>query len=650
MKIKRLSWFLVALTLLALCPGFAAISMEASAEDVNLDRISGTNRYETAVAISQSGWLTAQTVVLARGDSYADALTGVPLAYALDAPMLLTSKDRLSEATKAEILRLNATKVYILGGISAVSDAVETELAGMGLEIIRLSGANRYATAALVARELAKISLPQKIVLAYALDFPDALAAASYAAELGYPILLVRRDVLPPETETMIGELGIEDFIVVGGTKVISETLVSSLPSAHRISGANRYETAVALAKYFHPSSERIYLATGLNFADAITGGALAAKTGNGMLLVQRYKIPETVKDYIDSSSCSEIIAFGGTGAVGDSVLQKAAGLELRGNTAGNTSNWGEVAFFEGWVYYTDRNYGGVYRMRSDGSNKQKIADVWVQNLNIVDGWVYYTILNSSGLNRMKTDGSAKTKVTSRHVFSVNIVDGWIYYTAQNSIERMRCDGTGTELLLEYPGGKFPTEFRHLTVTGGYMYYEVTEYINLAELHRGERMNLTTRQTEILREDWSDMIVDGDWVYYTYFDFCPEIPVGIYRFSLNGENLQHFFGDTYYTSITYMNVADGWIYFEMSERDESYHGSVSCLYRIDTDGTNLMKLSNVDGLSSYASIGKIYIADGWIYFYIVLTDIPDSYKTPYRLVRMRCDGGETELLYSWPDK
>src|SRR5699024_6856343 len=84
--------------------------------DPTVDRINGDSRYDTAVEISQAGWESADTVVLTRGDEYADALTGVPLAKQLDAPILLTRTHRLVESTLAEIERLGAKEVVILGG------------------------------------------------------------------------------------------------------------------------------------------------------------------------------------------------------------------------------------------------------------------------------------------------------------------------------------------------------------------------------------------------------------------------------------------------------------------------------------------------------------------------------------------------------
>jgi putative cell wall-binding protein len=78
-----------------------------------LERISGANRWATAVEISQEGWDSASVVVLANGRNYPDALAAVPLAYALDAPILLTEADELVEEAED-----------VFGGTGAVSTTV----------------------------------------------------------------------------------------------------------------------------------------------------------------------------------------------------------------------------------------------------------------------------------------------------------------------------------------------------------------------------------------------------------------------------------------------------------------------------------------------------------------------------------------------
>lgn len=93
-----------------------------------VDRVSGPDRFNTAIQVSKEGWETSNTVIIARSDDYADALAATPLAYQLDAPILLTSTTSLNADTKAEIKRLKAKKVIILGGTGAISDKVQKEI------------------------------------------------------------------------------------------------------------------------------------------------------------------------------------------------------------------------------------------------------------------------------------------------------------------------------------------------------------------------------------------------------------------------------------------------------------------------------------------------------------------------------------------
>jgi lactocepin len=157
-------------------------------------RISGSDRYATSVEVSKSGWSSASVVVLARGDHYADALAGVPLAYRLGAPILLVEPNRLPSVTRQELVRLGASQVIILGGTGAVSTGVANSLKNMGLEVERIAGdSDRFDTAAKIAARVAPYGV-NAVVVANGRNFPDALAAAPYAAVAGYPILLVERD------------------------------------------------------------------------------------------------------------------------------------------------------------------------------------------------------------------------------------------------------------------------------------------------------------------------------------------------------------------------------------------------------------------------------------------------------------------------
>jgi putative cell wall-binding protein len=313
---------------------FTILNMENWKEyfdSLKSERISGKDRYETAVAISKKGWSKADTVVIARGDDYADALTGVPYAYQLDAPILLTNKTVISDSVKAEILRLGAKNIIILGGTGAVSETVKKTLEGLGLKVERIGGRDRYETAALIAAKL-KASGRTKAVLVSGQNFADALAVSSYAAINGHPILLTTKDTLPEATKKSISSLGISSIIIAGGEGRISNAIAAKLPVEKRLAGKDRYATSLEIAKHFNIETNQIAVATGDDFADAITGSVLAAKQKNTMLMVKGNEgispyISSTLQDYINSINPQKVTIFGGVGAVNNKVMEAIKSL-----------------------------------------------------------------------------------------------------------------------------------------------------------------------------------------------------------------------------------------------------------------------------------------------------------------------------------
>lgn len=284
-------------------------------------RLAGRNRYETAVKVSKDGWATSESVVLARGDQYADALAGATLAYSLDAPILLTNPTKLTEVTATEIERLGASKVYILGGDGAVGANVVNALKAMGLTTERISGSNRYKTAAKISEIVAPTGT-DRVILTSGMDFPDALSAGAYAARHGIPILLTRGDRLSPEAEAAIEKLNATTTILIGGEAVLSRVIEGAVPGAVRIVGNNRYGTSVKVAEYFSPGSSKIYVATGLQFADALSGAVLAAKNDSGILLVGK-TVPSSVGNYLFNAGFTEIVIFGGEGAISEDLADQ---------------------------------------------------------------------------------------------------------------------------------------------------------------------------------------------------------------------------------------------------------------------------------------------------------------------------------------
>lgn len=282
------------------------------------DRLSGASRVETAIAVAQEGWPSgAGTVILTREDNYPDALTGTPLSKKYDAPILFTNRLTLTPATAAEIARLGAKKVIILGGSGAVSEAIESKLK-QNYTVQRIGGADRYDTAAKIAAEL---GYKGKAVITTGQDFHDALVVAPQAAYQGIPILLTQPDSLPAVIQAALQSIAPTETIVVGNPSAVSNNVLGRLTNARRISGSDIYETAVLVAKDFGANTERVFLATGKDFPDALSGSAIAAKFKSPILFVGD-PLSSYVKQYLGDNKQNDttIHLLGGTGAIPDTV------------------------------------------------------------------------------------------------------------------------------------------------------------------------------------------------------------------------------------------------------------------------------------------------------------------------------------------
>ena len=298
-------------------------------------RIAGGNRYDTAAAISQKYMVSADTVVLASGLNYADALAGVPLASKLNAPLLLTSDKDLNASTLAEIRRLGAKKVIILGGEGAVSEVVEKKLQAEALETERIFGKTRYSTAAAIAEKVNEN--PTDIFFVYGNDYPDALSVSAAAAAKNAPIIYLTKDGdLNADTAAYLAALKekkcVKNAYVIGGAGVISDDMAGKAAEAlgtgsvTRISGKNRYLTCIEVNKKFADvlTGESICVATGNDFPDALAGCVFAAQREMPMILVSNNLSAEQT-EYLSSKTAENIYVIGGTGVVSDEIAQKVA-------------------------------------------------------------------------------------------------------------------------------------------------------------------------------------------------------------------------------------------------------------------------------------------------------------------------------------
>lgn len=292
-----------------------------AAPKVAASRIAGPDRIATAIDTSMATFGPGQAgaAVLARDDTFPDALAGTFLAADKHGPVLLTDPTQLDSRVSAELQRIlpAGSTVYILGGSGAMAPAVASAVEALGYHVTTLAGSDRFGTAVAVAQALGPVT---SVLLTTGDDFPDALsAAAAYAP--GRAILLTDGTTMPSATASYMASINPARVWAVGGPAAGADS------SATALVGADRYATAVTVARTFAPTPTLVGLAVGTAFPDALAAGARLAAMGSPLLLTQPDSLPSVTASYLAGagSQLTEIEVYGGTAAVSTTVMQAAA-------------------------------------------------------------------------------------------------------------------------------------------------------------------------------------------------------------------------------------------------------------------------------------------------------------------------------------
>lgn len=306
--------------------------------EADTDRIAGGTRIQTAIEASQGRYPDgAPVAIIARADLYPDALAGGPLARATDGPILLTSRDGLEGDVAAEITRLGAAKVYLLGGPIALSREVEDAVGALPTvtDMVRVEGDDRFGTAVGIRDELAAIA-GADADHAYVVEgadadptrgWPDAVSVSALASFQGRPILLVETDRMPEATADALQGI---DATIIGGSVAIGAAVTGAIEAAadtvDRIAGDTRYETSRRVTeRSFEAGLERqvLTLVSGGNWPDALVGGPLVAKSTGAFMLVHPTDLTQsvpTLRFMDDHGPFADVDLFGGTVAISTEV------------------------------------------------------------------------------------------------------------------------------------------------------------------------------------------------------------------------------------------------------------------------------------------------------------------------------------------
>lgn len=192
--------------------------------------------------------------------------------------------------------------------------------------INRVSGNTRYDTMASLCQK-GNWGQGSTVVLAYGANYPDALAAAALAGDADAPILLTDSSQLTEQAKTEIARLSPSKILAVGGPNAISEGVLSSAKNAapnaeiKRIWGQTRYETSLNIMGELCGRSNTVIVATGTNFADALSISPYSYATGSPVILCDPSTgLSEDALTKIRNGGYTNAVIVGGKNAVSTSV------------------------------------------------------------------------------------------------------------------------------------------------------------------------------------------------------------------------------------------------------------------------------------------------------------------------------------------
>ena len=375
---KALVSLLIMVMVLGVCVPMTTLEVNAESK---VTRIYGEDSYKTSFKVADVlkkflGVSKFDSIILASGNNYPDAISGSSLAAMAKAPILRVRNGLFSDVVTYvnKNLKKGGT-VYILGGTAAVSSKFNNAYdASLNANVVRLGGANRYETNIKILEEADRLyglankgKVDKTVIVCTGQYWADALTAGA----TGHPILLVNDKMYNVQKKYLEGR-GKSTINIVGGTVAVNNTVATSLKNygtVSRITGKNRFDTAVQIAKkYFGSKPSRIILAYGDNYADGLSAGPLAQTMKCPILLTSgKYNIATAYNYQVDAGKPDTTI-IGGTGVI-SSKLAAASNLFKKGYNAFGSSyvyinNAGKIvtSSFKDTGYTVSPNAGGFIK------------------------------------------------------------------------------------------------------------------------------------------------------------------------------------------------------------------------------------------------------------------------------------------------
>ncbi|MFA6809035.1 MAG: cell wall-binding repeat-containing protein, partial [Eubacteriales bacterium] len=301
------------------------VENELKANGLQICRLQGNNRFETAASIATTAVKNSDQAYLASGSSFADALSISSYAASKGIPLLLTEKDKVPDATLNALKLLGVKKVTLIGGEGVISPNVKEQLES-SFQVDRLGGANRYLTNIAILNSLDYDT--SQILVATGTAFPDALAGSVLAAKNSNPILLVPKADIPSQTITYLNTYRpeVNKFSILGGWGVINyeiESIVRTGTFHPRISlhfwdGRGNYSTYVKQLSYVPDNLTDYIDILSPNFTGILNDdGSFGSR-------FETLDYPQKIVALGQSYGAKVVPLIGGSGETADSILQSS--------------------------------------------------------------------------------------------------------------------------------------------------------------------------------------------------------------------------------------------------------------------------------------------------------------------------------------
>lgn len=340
---------------------------------VPVDKLIGSNRFETAIKISQKGWNKSDNVIVVNKNASIAGVIATPLATTYGAPVLLTDKNSTPANIITEIKRLEAKNIIVVGSNNDVASGAINELKKTGASVSSISGNNTSELSLNIAKAIDEKHDVNKVYVANGANGQiDALTIAAKAGEDKQPIILTEKNSINSSVYNWLKSESLSDAYVIGGENVVSndvlnkiDSVVSADVSKNRVYGSDRHETnAAVIKKFYHDKNLRaVFVAKSDELIDALACGPFAAKKQSPILINPTNYVSARHTENLNTYKAEKVYQVGG--GITSKVMTSIANSVSKHNSNTNTNSSNNTVVL-------DAGHGGSDSGAVSGSRREK--------------------------------------------------------------------------------------------------------------------------------------------------------------------------------------------------------------------------------------------------------------------------------------